>query len=68
MRNQQESLQNLENQAGLIVKLLSERPQGSLPSKTEANPQKHLKAITLRSDKEVEMRRETALSKERNQL
>lgn len=50
------------------MKLLSERPQGSLLSKTEANPQKHLKAITLRSDKEVEMGRETTFTKERNQL
>lgn len=65
MRNQQACLQNLENHVGQIVKLLSERQQGSLLSNIEANPWKHLKAITLSSGKQVEMRNEIILSKEK---
>ena len=39
---------------GQIAKTLAERPQGSLPSNTETNPREQVKAITLRSGKEVE--------------
>ncbi|XP_027357160.1 uncharacterized protein LOC113866530 [Abrus precatorius] len=38
LRNQQASIHNLENKLGQISRLLSERPQGSLPSNTETNP------------------------------
>jgi len=31
--------------------LLSNRPQGSLPSNTGVNPKEHVKAITLRNEK-----------------
>jgi len=51
--NHTASLHNLENQVGQIVKTLAERPQGSFPSNTETNPKKQVKAITLRSGKEV---------------
>ena len=34
-----------------ISSLLSNRPQGSLPSNTEVNPKEHIKAITLRNGK-----------------
>jgi len=54
LRNHTVSLHNLENQVGQIVKTLAERPQGSLPSNTETNPREQMKAITLRSGKEVE--------------
>ncbi|XP_022897634.1 uncharacterized protein LOC111411325 [Olea europaea var. sylvestris] len=43
------SLKNLERQVGLIAKLLSERPQGALPSDTETNPRENAKAIITRS-------------------
>eukprot|EP00257_Ricinus_communis_P020196 XP_015579373.1 uncharacterized protein LOC107261845 [Ricinus communis] len=52
-RNQQASIQNLENQVGQIVKLLSESPQKSLPSNREATPKEQLKVITLHSGKEL---------------
>jgi len=39
---------------GQIAKTLAERPQGSLPCNTEINPREQVKAITLRSGKEVE--------------
>ncbi|XP_027338257.1 uncharacterized protein LOC113852214 [Abrus precatorius] len=51
LRNQQASIHNLENQLGQISRLLSERPQESLPSNTETNPKEQVKAVTLRSGK-----------------
>ena len=53
-RNQGASIRNLEHQVGEISKLLTERTQGALPSITETNPKEHVKAITLRSGKELE--------------
>lgn len=41
---------------GQLTKANSERPSGSLPSNTEENPSENLKAITLRSGKQVETR------------
>ncbi|XP_048227246.1 uncharacterized protein LOC125369276 [Ricinus communis] len=60
LRNQQPSIHNLENQVGQIAKLLSERPQGILPSNTETNPREHLKVITLRSRKKLRTERKQA--------
>ncbi|KAG8481482.1 hypothetical protein CXB51_026348 [Gossypium anomalum] len=37
-KNQQASIQGLETQLGQLSKLISERPQGSLPSNTKPNP------------------------------
>ncbi|KAI3775968.1 hypothetical protein L1987_45728 [Smallanthus sonchifolius] len=54
LRNQKASIQTIENQVGQITKLLSERPQGCLPSNTETNPKAHVKAITLRSGRAIE--------------
>ncbi|PPS12996.1 hypothetical protein GOBAR_AA07637 [Gossypium barbadense] len=51
LKNQQASIQGLETQIGQLAKLISERPQGSLPSNTESNPREQLNAITVR-DKE----------------
>ena len=53
-RNQGASIHNLEHQVGEISKLLVERSQGALPSDTETNPKEHVKAISLRSGKELE--------------
>lgn len=52
-RNQGASIRNLEHQVGEISKLLTERAQGALPSNTERNPRETVKAITLRSGKEL---------------
>ncbi|KAL6346175.1 hypothetical protein AAG906_027913 [Vitis piasezkii] len=57
-KNQGASIRNLEHQVGEISKLLTERTQGALPSITERNPKEHVKAITLRSEKELEQSKE----------
>ncbi|PPS07934.1 hypothetical protein GOBAR_AA12710 [Gossypium barbadense] len=46
LTNQQASIQGLETQIGQLSKLISKRPQGSLPSNTEPNPREHLNAIS----------------------
>ena len=38
--------------------MLSDRPQGPLPSNTKTNPKEQVKAITLRSEKQVEQPQE----------
>ncbi|XP_031264177.1 uncharacterized protein LOC116122477 [Pistacia vera] len=38
---------------GQLVNLISRRVQGTLPSDTENNPNEHVKAITLKSEKEI---------------
>ncbi|KAL5574228.1 hypothetical protein UlMin_023825 [Ulmus minor] len=59
-RNQGASIRNLEHQVGEIAKLLTERGQGALPSNTERNPKEEVKAITLRSGKELEKSKEAS--------
>ncbi|PPR95351.1 hypothetical protein GOBAR_AA25319 [Gossypium barbadense] len=49
LKNQQASIQGLETQIGQLSKLISERPQGSLPSNTEPNPREHLNAISTQN-------------------
>ncbi|XP_039120620.1 uncharacterized protein LOC120257043 [Dioscorea cayenensis subsp. rotundata] len=56
LRNLQASVQSLEHQVGQLAKATSERPSVSLPSNTEENPREHLKAIALRSGKQIETR------------
>ncbi|PPR83581.1 hypothetical protein GOBAR_AA37133 [Gossypium barbadense] len=51
LKNQQGSIQGLENQIGQLAKMISEKPPGSLPSNTEPNPKEHVKVVTLRSGK-----------------
>ncbi|XP_052203119.1 uncharacterized protein LOC127808586 [Diospyros lotus] len=53
-QNQEASIRNLEVQVGQIAKMLSSRPQGSLPSNTETNPREQANAIMLRSGKELQ--------------
>ena len=53
-QNQAASIRNLEAQVGQIADTLAERAQGALPSTTETNPREYVKAITLRSGKQVE--------------
>ena len=47
-------MQSLEIQIRQLAQAISERPQGGLPSNTEKNLREHVKAITLRSGKELE--------------
>ncbi|KAG8486469.1 hypothetical protein CXB51_019760 [Gossypium anomalum] len=51
LKNQQASIQGLETQIGQLTKLISEQPQGSLPSNTKSNPREQLNAITIRDEK-----------------
>ncbi|XP_035842158.1 uncharacterized protein LOC118488860 [Helianthus annuus] len=51
MRSQKASIQTIENQVGQLAKMLSERPQGSLPGNTEQNPRGHVNAVMTRSGK-----------------
>ncbi|GKV23246.1 hypothetical protein SLEP1_g32996 [Rubroshorea leprosula] len=52
-QNQDAAIQNIETQLGLIADMVSGRVQGGLPSNSEKNPREQLKAITLRSGKEL---------------
>lgn len=56
LRNLQAFIQSLENQVGQLAKVTSECSLGSLPSNTENKPREHLKAVTLRSGKQLEVR------------
>ncbi|PPS18033.1 hypothetical protein GOBAR_AA02548 [Gossypium barbadense] len=47
LKIQQASIQGLETQIGQLAKLISERPQGSLPRNTESNPREQINAITI---------------------
>ncbi|PPS17613.1 hypothetical protein GOBAR_AA02974 [Gossypium barbadense] len=49
LKNQQASIQGLETQIGQLSKLISKRPQGSLPSNTEPNLREHLNAISIQN-------------------
>ncbi|PPR94154.1 hypothetical protein GOBAR_AA26511 [Gossypium barbadense] len=69
LKNQQASNQGLETQISQLSKLISERPQGSLPSNTEPNPREQLNAINIQDaegvvEAELESRQETVKSKD----
>ena len=57
LNNQAAQLRNLEVRMSHMANLLTERPHGSLPSNSEGNltieGKEHVKAITLRSCKEL---------------
>ncbi|KAG8485710.1 hypothetical protein CXB51_019032 [Gossypium anomalum] len=66
LKNQQASIQGLETQIGQLSKLISKRPQGSLPSNTEPNPREQLNAIDAQEgciETEPEPRQENVESK-----
>ncbi|PPR94234.1 hypothetical protein GOBAR_AA26436 [Gossypium barbadense] len=50
LKNQQASIKGLETQISQLSKLISERPQGSLPSNTEPNPREQLNAINVQDE------------------
>ena len=73
LKNQQASIQGLETQIGQLSKLISERPQGSLPSNTEPNPREQFNAINTQDDERVvepkpELKQETMVSKGRDEV
>ncbi|PPS01223.1 hypothetical protein GOBAR_AA19438 [Gossypium barbadense] len=68
LKNQQASIQGLETQIGQLSKLISERPQGSLPSNIEPNPREQLNTINVQDEEgfiepEPELRQETMVSR-----
>ncbi|PPR90708.1 hypothetical protein GOBAR_AA29976 [Gossypium barbadense] len=68
LKNQQASIQGLETQIGQLSKLISERPQGSLPSNTKPNPRGQLNAINVQDEEgfvepEPEPRQEIVVSR-----
>ncbi|PPR95121.1 hypothetical protein GOBAR_AA25548 [Gossypium barbadense] len=72
-KNQQASIQGLETQIGQLSKLISERPQGSLPSNTEPNPREHLNAISTQDKKgfitpEPEIQQDNTMNKGREEV
>ena len=68
LNNQAAQLRNLELHMGQIANLLTERQPGSLPSNSEVNPRQegneHVKAITLRSGKELAIQGKPPVTKE----
>ncbi|PPS20437.1 hypothetical protein GOBAR_AA00121 [Gossypium barbadense] len=72
LKNQQVSTQGLETQIGQLARMISEQPQGSLPSNTEINPREQLPAITLRDEEglaesESKLRQKTMISSDRDE-
>ncbi|PPS17729.1 hypothetical protein GOBAR_AA02828 [Gossypium barbadense] len=73
LKNQQASIQGLETQRGQLSKLISEQPQGSLPSNTEPNPREHLNAISAQNKErliapEPELQQDNAMNKGREEV
>ena len=68
LNNQASQLRNLEVQMGQMANLLTERQPGSLPSNSEVNPRRegneHVKAVTLRSGKELAMQEQSPVTEE----
>ncbi|GJY12210.1 RNA-directed DNA polymerase, eukaryota, reverse transcriptase zinc-binding domain protein [Tanacetum coccineum] len=50
MKDQQALIQEFKTQVGQLLKLLSQRQPGSLPSNTKTNPNAHVNAVTTRSE------------------
>ncbi|PPS10397.1 hypothetical protein GOBAR_AA10247 [Gossypium barbadense] len=73
LKNQQASIQGLETQIDQLSKLISERPQGSLPSTIEPNSREHLNAISAQNKDgliihEPEIQQNNAMNKGREEV
>ena len=68
LNNQAAQLRSLEAQMGQMANLLTERQPGSLPSNLEVNPRRdgneHVKAVTLRSGKDLETKEKPSVTEE----
>ncbi|RWR83368.1 hypothetical protein CKAN_01212200 [Cinnamomum micranthum f. kanehirae] len=53
LKSQGIAIRNIERTMGQLANMMTERAQGSLPSTTENNPREQVRAITLRSGKEL---------------
>ncbi|PPS09305.1 hypothetical protein GOBAR_AA11341 [Gossypium barbadense] len=68
LKNKQASIQGIETQIGQLSKLISERPQGSLPSNIKPNPREQLNTINIQDNEGAvepgpKPRQETVVSK-----
>ena len=54
LKNHSSSIHNIELQLGQLENVVTTRAQGHLPSNTEVNPKEQVKAITLRSGRELQ--------------
>ena len=52
-KNHASLIHNIEVQLGQLANAVASRNQGNIPSNTETNPREQLKAIKLRSGKEI---------------
>ena len=68
LNNQAAQLRSLEAQMGQMANFMTERQPGSLPSNSEVNPRrdenKHVKAVTLRSGKDLETKEKPSVTEE----
>ena len=68
LNNQAAQLRNLEVQMGQMANLLTKRHPSSLPSNSEVNSRRdgngHVKAVTLRSGKELEIQEQSPVTEE----
>ena len=68
LNNQVGQLRNLEVQMGQMANILTERQPGSLESNSKVNPRRegneHVKAVTLRSGKELEIQEQSPVTGE----
>lgn len=56
LKNNENTTRRIERSLGQLATLMSERPQGSLPSTMEKkNPKEQVKAITLKSGRELNL-------------
>ncbi|PPS16086.1 hypothetical protein GOBAR_AA04490 [Gossypium barbadense] len=70
LKNQNASIQGLKTQIGQLTKLISEQPQGSLPSNTESNPREQLNVISIHDEEGLVERPspEPVVSKGKNEV
>ena len=66
LKNNSSSIHNLEVQMGQLANSLSTRNQGILSRNTEKNPIEYVKAITLKSETEVQRPKGTMENEEKN--
>ncbi|KAG9450627.1 hypothetical protein H6P81_010592 [Aristolochia fimbriata] len=65
LKNQEASIRSLEIQVGQLANVISGRNQGTVPSNSETNPKEHIKAITLRSGKVLEEKKQPQVEEDK---
>ncbi|KAG9444571.1 hypothetical protein H6P81_015911 [Aristolochia fimbriata] len=64
-QNQEASIRNMEIQMGQLANVISGRNQGTSPSNSETNAKEHIKAITLRSGKFLEDKKQPQVEEDK---